>query len=79
MQAELQSVEVQFVILNDDDLSIEDAAGRQRSAYRVEQLGEVAVQWLFIAALNQDLITIAEQQRAKAIPLRLENPISFGW
>ena len=40
----------------------------------VEQLGKIAVQRFFIAALDENLVAIAEDQRAKAIPLRFEDP-----
>ena len=39
-----------------------------------EQLGEIAVQRLLVAALDQDLVSVAKDERAKSIPLRFENP-----
>ena len=42
------------------------------------KLGKVAVQRFFVAALDQDLVPVAENQRAKPIPLRFENPCSAG-
>ena len=79
MNAELQRVEVEAAVGGDDDFAVEHAAGGQLRAERIEQIGEVAVQRLFVAALDQDLVAIAEDQRAKAIPLRLEDPCSIGW
>src|SRR6476646_6908287 len=43
------------------------------------QLGKVTIQWLFIATLDQDLISVTKHQRAKPLPLRFENPVSLGW
>ena len=43
---------------------------------RIQQLRKIAVQRLFVAALNQDLIAIAKDQGAETIPFRLEDPIS---
>ena len=45
-------------------------------AQRLEQLGKVAVQRLLVAALDQDLVAVAKDQRAKAIPLRFEDPVA---
>src|SRR6185312_15953097 len=39
------------------------------------QLREIPVERLFISALDKDFVSIAKHQRAKSIPLRLENPI----
>ena len=41
---------------------------------RLDELGEVAVQRLLVAALEQDLVAVAEDERAEAVPLRLEEP-----
>ena len=79
MKAQLQRIEVELVVLDDDNLSVEDAARRQCRAQRLQQFRKVAIQRLFVAALDQDLIPIAKDQRAKSIPLRFENPIAIGW
>ena len=50
------------------------ARSRQRCAQRRLQLGEVAAQRLQVAALDVDLVAVAEHQRAKAVPLRLVQP-----
>ncbi len=41
---------------------------------RVQAAPGNSVQWLFITALDQDLVTISKNQRAESIPLRLINP-----
>ena len=45
---------------------------------RLDQLGEVAVERLLVAALDQDLVAVAEDERAKAVPLGLEDPAVPG-
>ena len=65
-------------MVGDYDFPVEDAAGRQLRAERIQEFGKVAIEGLFIAALNQDLVAIAEDQGAEAIPFRLEDPTSFG-
>ena len=37
--------------------------------------GKVAVERFLVAALDQDLVAVAKHQRAKSIPLRLEDPV----
>ena len=78
MNAELQRIEIEPAVLGDDDFAIEHAAGRQLRPQRLEQFGEIAIQRLLIAALDQDFVAVAEDQRAKPIPLRFENPCSGG-
>ena len=48
--------------------------GGQLRAQRLDELGEVAVERLLVAALDEDLVAVAEDQHAKAVPLRLEDP-----
>src|SRR5580765_4132378 len=78
MQAQLQGVEIKSIILNNDDLSIEDTTSRQSRLQRRKELRKVAVQRFLVAALYQNLVAIAKYQRAKAVPLRFEDPISIG-
>ena len=52
-------------------------AGKLR-AQRLEQLGEVAVQRFFVAALDQDLVAVAKDERAKPVPLGFEDPVPAG-
>ena len=66
------------MIFDDDHLSIEHTPRGQRSAQWFEQLRKVTVEWFSVAALDENLISIAKHQRAKTIPLGLENPIAFG-
>ena len=39
-----------------------------------DELGEVAVHRLLVAALQQDLVAVAKHERAEAVPLGLEQP-----
>ena len=59
----------------DHDLAVEHAARRELREQRLAQVGEVAVQRLLVAALEQQLVPVAEDERAKAVPLRLEDPV----
>ena len=70
----MERVEIQAGILDDDDFAVEHRAGRQLRPQRLEQVGKIAIERLLVAALNQDFVTVAEYQRAKPIPLRLEEP-----
>ena len=56
-----------------------DAALGELRHERIEQLGEVAVERLLVAALDEDLVAVAEDERAEAVPLGLEDPaVAFG-
>jgi len=79
MKPELQRSEIEFVISDDDDLSIENAPLGQSGPQRVDEFGKIPVQRLLITALNQDLIAVTKDECAKSIPLWLEDPIVSGW
>src|SRR5205814_6140392 len=78
MKTQLQRVKTKRRSLNDHDFAIEHAAGRQGRTQWIEQVGEITVQRLFVAALNQNLVAIAKYQGAKAIPLGFKHPIISG-
>src|SRR5439155_7421072 len=48
---------------------------RQRRPQQIDQLGKIPVQRFLVAALEEDLVAVAENERPKSIPLRLEDPI----
>src|SRR5262249_33677476 len=79
MQAQLQCVEIEAIVLNDDNFSVEHAAWRQGRAQWPEQLREISVERLFVTALDEDFISIAKYQCAKPIPFGFENPVSAFW
>src|SRR4051812_33990562 len=74
MDAQEERFEVEPRGADDDDLAVDDAALRQVGEQRLDELGEVAVQRLEVAALQQELVAVAKDQRAEAVPLRLELP-----
>ena len=51
MQPHLQRVEVESARRGNDDLAVDDAAGRQRSEKSVVELGEVAIEGTQVATL----------------------------
>src|ERR1700738_4272359 len=78
MDAELQGVEVEAAVAGDDEFAIEDAMRGQLVAQRREDFRKVAIERFFLAALQQDLVAIAENEHAKAVPLGLEDPFTGG-
>jgi hypothetical protein len=78
MQSQLQPIEIEAVIMSDHDFSIQHALRRQSRKQRVDQFGKVPVQRLLVAALNENLSPVAENERPKAIPLGLKDPVVAG-
>ena len=76
MDAELKGIEVERAALDDDDLTVKYALSRQLRFYGIEQLREVTVQRFLFAALEEYLVAVAKDQRAKSVPLRLEYPVA---
>src|ERR1700674_5057234 len=74
MKPNLQFLELEPVVLCDHDFAVENASSGQLRAERLEQLGKVSIQRFRVAALNQDFVPIAKDQRAKPVPLRFEDP-----
>src|SRR5215470_4457221 len=77
MNTELQRFEVQRGFPRDDDFAVEHRASRQLLADRIEQLGEISVERFLVAALDQYFVAVSKDQRAKTVPLRLKDPVSF--
>src|SRR2546421_8889847 len=78
MDPELQCLKVEPLTLSYYQFTIQHAAHRQLLPQRFEQFREITVQRFFVATLYQDLVPIAEDQRAKSIPFRLEHPPLAG-
>ena len=76
MHAKLQGIEIEAMAGGNHNLPIEDAARRQLREQVLDQFGEIAVQRLLVAALDQHFVVVAEDQRAESVPLRLEDPAS---
>src|SRR5437868_12000091 len=74
MNAQKQRLEVEPASPDDDDLAIENAARGESRGERGDELGKVSVHRLLVAALEQDLLPVAKNQRPKSVPLRLELP-----
>jgi hypothetical protein len=75
MQPQLERIEVERRALRDHELAVEHAALRQLCQEDVDDLGEVSIQRLLVAALDEDLVPVAEHEDAEAVPLRLEDPL----
>src|SRR5438876_823074 len=70
MQAQLQRIEIKLILLHDDDLSIENAARRQRGTERIQQLRKVAVQRLFVVIFGLvPMHARPVQQKTTATPI----------
>src|SRR5204862_3899598 len=78
MQSHLQGIELETFVADDDDLAVEDAALWQLRLQRWNKLREVAIERSLVATLDVDLVAIAEEERAEAVPLRLEDPAFAG-
>src|SRR5688572_30136135 len=58
----------------DHDLAVDDAAVRQIPPERLGELRKVAVERLRIAALDEEAVAVTKDDRAKPVPLGLEEP-----
>ena len=75
VDAELECVEVEAAVGGDDDLTIEDAAWGELLKEDGLDVGEVAVERLGVAALDEDVAVVAEDEGAESVPLGLEEPL----
>src|SRR5690349_5138407 len=78
MLAQLQRVEVEAFVAPDHELTVEHATVRELRQHRLAQLGEVAQQRLRIAALQVQLVAVAEHDATEAVPLRFVQQFAFG-
>src|SRR5713226_6647932 len=74
MDAQEQRLEIEPAVADDHDLAVHDAALGQRGSERDQELWEVSVHGFPVAALEQNLIAVTKHQRAKTVPLGLEQP-----
>lgn len=56
MDAKLQGIEVDAMLIRDDELAIEHAARWQLRLRGEKQFREVAIQRFFVAALNEEIV-----------------------
>src|SRR5437868_330794 len=75
MKPELQRIKIQTVLCSDYDLTVDHAARWELRPKRIEQLRKVPIQRLQVAALQQDVVAVPEDDCPETIPLRLENPV----
>jgi hypothetical protein len=73
-----QRLEVELVAGRDDDLRVHHAALRQLLLHRGHDLGEVAGHRPLVAAAQLDLVAVAEDDAAEAVPLRLVEEAGAG-
>src|SRR5580704_5841998 len=79
MNSKLERLEVERATARNDDFAVEDAPRGKLRAQGGAELGEVAVERLLVAALDEKLVAVAKDEDAKAVPLRLEDPLVAGW
>jgi len=60
VNAHLECLELEAVRSVDDDLAVEDASLGKLRFQGLDEFREVAVEWVFVAALDEELIAIAE-------------------
>src|SRR6185369_1104537 len=61
-----------------DDLAVEHELLRLHAADRLDHVGEIARQWLARFRLHVNVVAVAEDHGAEAVPLRLELPAVAG-
>ena len=78
MDPQQERLEIQALRAGDDDLPVEHAPFRQAGTERLGELREVAVQRLQVARLRIHGVAVPKDDRAKAVPLRFEQPAVVG-
>src|SRR2546423_670521 len=76
MQAHLQPTEIEAVLGGHDDLAVDHGARRQLLEKYGVELWEVAVERSQVATLDEDVVLVPKYDRAKAIPLGLEEKVA---
>src|SRR5262245_56913342 len=74
MQSELERLEVETILAGYHQLGVEHAALGELLFQRGDNFGEVAVERLFVTALNEHLVAVAKDQRAEAVPFWFKDP-----
>jgi hypothetical protein len=73
-----EQVELLDAVDDDNHLPVEHVALRRQRQGLFDDVGEVAVHRLAVAALHLHLVTVAEHDRAKPVPLGLVAPVVAG-
>jgi len=76
MQPHLQTAEIETVGGGHHDLAVQDDAARQLLEQHGVELGEVTIERPQLSALDEDAIAVAKHDRAKAVPLGLEQEVA---
>ena len=76
VNTKLERFEIEPAVTRHDQLAVEYALFRELTPEMIDELGEIAVERLGVAALDHDLVAIAENEHPKSVPLRLEDPRS---
>src|SRR5580692_2878621 len=79
MKPKLERLEVERAALGNHHLAVDDASPRQRRFERRGELGKIPIERLLVAALNQELVPVAKDENAKAVPFGLEDPTVSVW
>ena len=77
----LERIEVEPVpfAVGDDDLAVDDAAVGQRVGEHRQQLREISVERLLVAARELDVVAVTEDDAAEPVPLRfVQHAIGVG-
>ncbi len=74
VHAEQEVVERWAAIDRNDDLAVDDELLCLQRVERINQFREISRERLSAFRLNRDLVAVAKNNRAKAVPLRLELP-----
>ena len=77
MNTQLERIKIEAAVVGNDELTVEDALFGKLIAERREHLGEVAIERLFVAALQENFIAIAKNEDTEAVPLGLVDPAAF--
>ena len=73
----LERLEVERTVTHQDHLAVEDATLGQRATQRLGELREVPVERLLVAALGDDRVAVAKDDRAEAVPLGLVEVVAL--
>src|SRR6266496_3953367 len=79
MKAELERIEIETFIARYDDFPIEHALFGQLRFQWIDELREISIERLLVAALYEKFVAVAEDECAESVPLRLEDPSFAGW
>jgi hypothetical protein len=79
MKSELKRIEIETFIARDDDFPVEHALVGQLRFQWIDELREISIERLFVAALYENFFAVAENECAESVPLRLEDPSFAGW